>query len=126
MEMTIEVLKSQTIVDIQGMSKGSEEIVFTLSDGRRIKMFHDQECCESVWLEDVVGDPADLVNSPILVAEASQSNEHSLEKGHESWTWTFYKLATIKGSVDLRWYGESNGYYSEDVNIRQLEPKEAN
>ncbi len=33
---------------------------------------------------------------------------------------TFYRLQTIKGSVQLRWFGESNGCYSESVEFEQV------
>jgi hypothetical protein len=38
-------------------------------------MFHSQDCCESVSLDDISGELADLVNSPITKAEEVTSNE---------------------------------------------------
>jgi hypothetical protein len=62
----------------------------------------------------------DLLRTPILDArEDSNSKENS--KTAESETWTFYNIRTIKGSVTIRWYGTSNGYYSEGVSFEEIE-----
>jgi hypothetical protein len=104
---------------------GDDRIEFDCADGNRYALLHSQDCCETVIVESVVGDLADLVGSPILLAEEATSEDDPPGYKHEfvpeSQTWTFYKLRTIKGSVDIRWYGSSNGYYSERVDFKQLE-----
>jgi hypothetical protein len=90
------------------------EILFTTTKGKSYKLYHEQECCEDVYIESVVGGLQDLVGNPILLAEAAESND---PLASESGTWTFYKLATIKGYVDIRFHGESNGCYSESVSF---------
>jgi hypothetical protein len=98
---------------------GSDErITFTTTDGEQFQMLHYQDCCESVWVEDIEGDLQDLVGTPIEFAEESTAEEGEVrERGEDSSTWTFYRLRTIKGSVVIRWCGSSNGYYSESVDF---------
>jgi hypothetical protein len=94
------------------------ELIFENATDRYV-FFHHQDCCESVYIESIVGDIEDLVNTPILIAEESSGDTpaDSNAKPYDSYTWTFYKFATFKGYVDIRWLGESNGYYSESVSV---------
>ena len=109
-----------TAVDV---NKTNDEIVFKSADGRTFLMHHEQDCCEGVSIESIVGNLSDLVGEPILVAEEiSSEGVPAKQDGDylpESFTWTFYKFATRKGYVDIRWYGESNGYYSEGVDFEE-------
>jgi hypothetical protein len=108
----MKLFKGNTFTDISGMDIDSEEIIFTDKNGNKIKMHHRVDCCESVYLEDINGKLEHLLNSEILYfREKSKKNED--EYCHQ--TFTFYTISTIKGTVDLRWNGESNGYYSESV-----------
>lgn len=82
-------------------------------------LYHEQDCCESVHVEDIAGDLSDLECSPILGAEESSRNA-TADECSESGTWTFYKLHTAKGYVTIRFLGESNGYYSESVQLYEV------
>ena len=122
--------------------KDDRIIQMDTSSGRRFYLHHDQDCCESVNVEDICGDIEDILNSPILKAQEVSDKETEkfstycfenkvkkadickLKKGSkasrdDSETWTFYKLATIKGDITIRWYGTSNGYYSESVDFQE-------
>lgn len=122
--MNFDILKGKTITSIVGAVKGSDEIIFSCSDGSQYRLLHYYDCCESVEIEDICGDINDLIDSPILIADEVENDNVGNPRSEydESFTWTFYKLATINGYVDIRWYGTSNGYYSERVDFIEDNP----
>lgn len=109
-----------TIETISGLEEGSEKATFKCTTGEVFEMYHDQDCCETVQVAEVIGDVVDLMGYPVVEAEESSNNDSFPRAGYDSWTWTFYKIGTTKGFVTIRWLGESNGYYSEDVSFHKV------
>ena len=114
-EVKFEELKGKVLVSAT-VSDYKDEMKFVTTDGEVYTLYHSQDCCESVEIESIVGDLSDLVGEEILMAEEAQNLFDLIKSAGEveedeygSHTWTFYKLATRKGYVDIRWYGSSNG-----------------
>lgn len=123
-DMEFNILIGKTLSKIENIN--DEELVFTTADNEVYKLYHDQECCEGVSIEEVHGDFSDLIGTPILIAEEIIHEQDINPEGvripeyQDSFTWTFYNIATSRGHVTIRWYGESNGYYSESVDFCRI------
>ncbi|GLI90491.1 DUF7448 domain-containing protein [Bacillus subtilis] len=120
--VNVSELKGKTLVRIENSE--DNELYFYTADGDTYKMYHEQDCCEDVHLEEIIGDLGDLVGEPILMAE-EVTNCNRNDDCDWSETWTFYKLATVKGYVTLRWHGTSNGFYSEAIDFVMLPREES-
>ena len=121
-------LMGKTIANIQGLKKDSECVQIHFTDGSYLSMYHEQDCCESVTLEDFDNDAQSLIGGDIIRIEECISNANDeefdpLDSYDYSYTWTFYTIITSKGTMKLRWYGTSNGYYSESVTLTLNYPK---
>lgn len=116
-------LIGKTLVSVQNID--DDYLVFDTGE-KKYALYHKQDCCESVTIADITGDLSDLIGEPILVAEEVSNYEAPPQNPNDakwgSYTWTFYKFATRKGYVDVRWYGTSNGYYSESVDFGVVLP----
>jgi len=112
---TIEPLIGKTFTEV--FNHEGEELIFKGESS--YKFYHEQDCCESVMIEEIYGDLSDLMDTPIIVAEEASRQERDGEYG-DSQTWTFYNFRTIKGTVTVRWRGSSNGYYSESVDFKEI------
>lgn len=98
---------------------------FIAETGEEFQFAHGQDCCESVSIEDIDGDLRDLVGVPLTMAEEVEGSQEPRQQDYPdvSFTWTYYKFATPKGYVTVRFYGTSNGYYSEGVSFWVKNPK---
>lgn len=114
----------KTVYKIDGLEKDSFDVTFYCTDGSVFKMCPEDisflygNDCETT-ITDVCGNPNDLLDSPIIIAKES-SNRNIKSKWGDEMVWTFYTFATKKGYVDVRWFGEHNGYYSADVKFFEV------
>ena len=115
-------LEGKTITKIEGLKVGSYEVTFYCSDGSVYKMYPDDDSflygnAIDISIDDICGDVNCLIGNKIVKAEVRRSEKKGGHIRDNIWAdpevWTFYTLAT----VDIKWYGTHNGYYSAEVSF---------
>lgn len=114
--MSLSSLVGETLTYID-VDNDNNEIMLTTSSGRTIRIFHYQDCCESVRIVDTEGNWHDLIGKVLVEATHDETGEGD-DWGHETKTTLTFRVDGA--TVISRWVGESNGYYSESVDIEEL------
>lgn len=113
-------LKGKTITSIQGSKSDDSDTIITTSDGSIYTLTHIQDCCEHVRVYGTVGNIDDVLNEEVIAAEDTNpmDNPNAPDyKIYDSATWSQFRIVTNKGTFEIWWLGESNGYYSETVSV---------
>lgn len=107
---------------LTSITKSKEQIFIATQSNKMFVMEHQQDCCESVDIHEILGDANDVIGLPIIKAEELESSKHvdAVDESADSFTWTYYELATEKGRYVVKWFGSSNGYYSETPSLYQI------
>jgi hypothetical protein len=94
--------------------EGADTMLVLRFDNGEAVFSHFSECCEEVALIDGYEDVASCLEQVLRSAEESTKDDPDT---YGEKLWTFYNLRFDDASVSLRFMGESNGYYSVDVDV---------
>jgi len=102
------------------------EIVFETENNKKITMFHENWCCENVYIYSKTDNLDILIGKTIFDVTETISDDtfdRDAEDNLISFTWTFYKffykgLDNKTEEIEIIWLGASNGYYDEGVDLR--------
>ena len=123
--MNIQELEGKKIVaiDIVDDPKKDHEIRIEIEGGRVFRFYHNQDCCESVRIaapKDGDGSLLNLIGKEIREVTQEEDRDDGTDTDYDSWTKTTITFRTDSETVISRWIGESNGYYSEDVDLEEI------
>lgn len=100
----------------------SNERILIQASGRKFVMYHSQDCCETVVIDSIDGKPERAIGEQIIDATEHTNRDKPKDEDYnpESFTWTYYTIRTQSETIVIRWYGTSNGYYSEAVDFEEV------
>ncbi len=94
----------------------------TFASGKQLRIYHEQDCCERVELVSIDGNICKLFGRAIQSVGLEVDEDYDgPEISDDSGTETKITLRCDAETVIMRWIGESNGYYGEQVDFEILQ-----
>jgi hypothetical protein len=107
------------VLDAVDIDREKDQILLTTRSGRQFLIHHEQDCCETVEIVGQDGCFLKLVGKPIVEArEIAIDTTKDDSLGTETTTTLIFRVDDQ--TVISRWVGDSNGYYSESVDISEI------
>jgi hypothetical protein len=107
------------VLDAVDIDREKDQILLTTRSGRQFLIHHEQDCCETVEIVGQDGCFIRLVGKPIVEArEIAIDTTKDDSYGTETTTTLIFRVDGE--TVISRWVGDSNGYYSDSVDIAEL------
>lgn len=110
----ISILNDETIESVVGLAEGSDEVLFITKSKKAVALYHIQRCSATIDLHSFECDIDDFRGAVVIDAECVETVK-LVKSRHKSENWSFYRINTTKGSLVLRWCGDS--YYSDEVSV---------
>jgi hypothetical protein len=108
------------VLDAVDIDREENQILLTTRSGRKFLVYHEQDCCETVAISTQDGSFDNLIGKPIVEARDFAVDTGESEGDYDSQTTTTLVFRVDDQTVISRWIGDSNGYYSESVDIAEL------
>jgi hypothetical protein len=107
------------VLDAVDIDREENQILLTTRSGRKFLVYHEQDCCETVAISGQDGSFDNLIGKPLIEARdfGVDTSEEAID---DSQTTTTLVFRVDDQTVISRWIGDSNGYYSESVDIAEL------
>ena len=76
----LEAMVGETVIGIDffndRQSNLPKEVLITMKSGKQLRLYHDQNCCETVELVSINGDICKLIGKPILSTELGVDEDY--------------------------------------------------
>lgn len=121
-KVDFEELVGKKIIDI----KLELDSILFITDKGNYQLCHIEEWSEDVVIDDICGELKDLVGETIITAKETFNYDNPKFDSftglpNDSHTWSFYHISTLKTHITIKFYGTSNGYYSETADLYEYE-----